>query len=60
MEKIVNNPGLQHLAENVFWNLDVENLKKCTQIKHSCKQILQNLLFCWKKFNDLSKDNQPK
>ena len=58
MEKIVNNQGLQHLAEKVFWNLDVENLKKCTQINHSCKQILQNPLFCLNKFNDLSKDNQ--
>ena len=41
MEKIMNNPGLQHLAENVFWNLDVEDLKICAQINQSCKQILQ-------------------
>ena len=26
LEKILNNPGLQHLAEKVFLNLDVENL----------------------------------
>ena len=58
MEKIINNPGLQHLAENVFWNLDVENLKQCAQINYSCKQILQNPLFCLRKFNGLSKENQ--
>ena len=58
MEKIINNPGLQHLAEKVFWNLDVENLKKCAQINHSYKQILQNPLFCLRNFNGLSKVNQ--
>ena len=58
MEKIINNPGLQHLAEKVFWNLDVENLKKCAKINHSCKQILQNPLFCLRNFNGLSKENQ--
>ena len=42
MEKIIKNPGLQHLAEEVFWNLDVEDLKICAQINQSCKQILQN------------------
>ena len=58
MEKIINNPGLQHLAEKVFWNLDLENLKKCAQINHCCKQILQNPLFCLRNFNGLSKVNQ--
>ena len=32
METIINNPGLQHIAEKVFWNLDVEDLKICAQI----------------------------
>ena len=42
METIFNNPGLQHLAEEVFWNLNAEDLKICAQINQSCKQILQN------------------
>ena len=58
MEKIVSNPGLQHLAEKVFWNLDVEDLKICAQINQSCKKILQNPIFCLKKFEHLSKENQ--
>ena len=58
MEKIINNPGLQHLAENIFWNLDVEDLKICAQINQSCKQILQNPIFCLRKFEHLSKENQ--
>ena len=58
MEKIINNPGLQHLAENIFWNLDVKDLKICAQINQSCKQILQNPIFCLRKFEHLSKENQ--
>ena len=37
MEKIITNTGVQHLAENVFWNLQVEDLKICAQINQSCK-----------------------
>ena len=58
METIINNPGLQHLAEKVFWNLDVEDLKICAQINQSCKQILQNPIFCLRKFEHLSKENR--
>ena len=58
MEKIIKNPGLQHLAEKVFWNLDIEDLKICAQINQSCKQILQNPIFCLSKFVHLSKENQ--
>ena len=58
MEKIVSNPGLQHLAEKVFWNLDVEDLKICAQINQTCKQILQNPIFCLRKFEHLSKKNR--
>ena len=58
MEKILNNPGLQHLAEKNFWNLDVEDLKICAQINQSCKQILKYPTFCLSKFEHLSKKNQ--
>ena len=58
MEKIIRNPGLQHLAEKVFWNLDVDDLKICAQINQSCEQMLQNPIFCLSKFENLSKKNQ--
>ena len=58
MEEILRNPGLQHLAEEVFWNLDVEDLKICAHINQSCKQILQHPIFCLRKFEHLSKENQ--
>ena len=59
MEKIVNNPGLQHLAEKVFFNLNVEDLKMCARINQSCEQILENPMFWLRKFGDiLSKEDQ--
>ena len=58
MEKIITNPGLQHLVEEVFWNLDVDALKICAQINESCKLILQNPMFCLGKFEYLSTGNR--
>ena len=58
MEKIISIPGFQHLAEKVFLNLDVEDLKICAQINQSCKQILQNPIFCLRKFEHLSMENR--
>ena len=61
MEKIINNLGLQHLVENLFFNLNVEDLKICAQINQSSKQILENPMFWLRKFEDrLSKENQNK
>ena len=61
MEKIVNNPGLQHLAEKVFFNLNVEDLKMCAQINQSCEKILENPMFWVRIFGDiLSKEDQNK
>ena len=57
MEKIVNTPGLQHLAEKVFWDMDVEDLKICAQINQSCKLILQYPIFCLRKFKGFSNEN---
>ena len=58
MEKIINNPGFQHLTENVFLNLDVDVLKICGQINKSCEQILKKPMFWLRKFRCLSKESQ--
>ena len=58
METILNNPGLQHLSEEVFWNLDAEKLKICAQVNQSWKQILQTPIFCLRKFKNLSMKNR--
>ena len=41
-EKILNNPGFQHLAEDIFWNLDYKHLQSCREINQSAKRILDN------------------
>ena len=58
MEKMINIPGLQHLSEKVFLNLNVEDLKICAQINQSCKQILEKPIFWLRKFGHLSKESQ--
>ena len=58
MEKIVGNPGFQHLAEKIFLNLDVEDVKISTQINQSCKQMLEKPLFWLMKFRCLSKERK--
>ena len=62
LEKILNNPGLQHLAENIFGNLNFEYSKVCRGINQSSKQILdyqmEKPMFLLKKFRHLSKENQ--
>jgi len=59
MENIINNPGHQHIAENIFCNLSYKKLKNCQQINQSCKEILENPLFWKEKFmRNLSKVNQ--
>ena len=60
MEKIINNPGLQHLAEKVFSNLELKDLEVCAMINQLSKQILENPIFWLKKFvsRGMSKKNE--
>ena len=60
MENFINNPGVQHIAENVFLNLNYEKLETCRLVNESCKELLDNPMFWIKKFirRGLSKKNQ--
>ena len=60
MEKILNNPGFQHLAENIFSNLSSTDLKKCQLINQLASQLLENPIFWIKKLirNGFSEENQ--
>ena len=58
-ERILNNPGLQHLAENIFANLNFEYLKICQGINQSSKQILDHPKF-WKIWQGDLKWKNPK
>ena len=59
-EDIVKNPGLQHLAEAIFSNLNYNDLKTCHLINRSSKSILDNPKFWLKKFiqKGISKQNE--
>ena len=54
----MNTPGLVHLAENIFNNLDHDSVKVCQGINQSSKQILDDPMFWLRKFGNLSKENQ--
>ena len=59
MDKIIDIPGLRHLAEKVFRNLDGDDLKICAHINQSCKQILEDAMLWLRKFGtSLSMESQ--
>lgn len=58
LERIINTPGLVHIAENIFNNLDYEDVKVCRDINQSSQQILDKPMFWLRKFRQLSKKNQ--
>ena len=58
MEKILKNPGLEHLAENIFGNLSDEDVEVCRGINQSSREILDNPMFWLRQFGSLSKKNQ--
>merc|ERR1711974_510636 len=58
LEKILNAPGLIHLAENIFGNLEYEAVEICFDISQSSRQILNDPMFWLRKFGQLSKENQ--
>ena len=49
MEIFINNPGLQHLAEKIFLNLNHETLDTCTLVNQSFKIFLENHPMFWLK-----------
>ena len=49
MECLTNNPGLQHIAENIFIRLDQETLFACRIVAPTWKNILNNPMFWLKK-----------
>ena len=61
MEQILNNPGLQHITERIFYNLEFKDLMSCQLMNNSCNQILKNSMFwlkIWQLKKGLSKGNQ--
>ena len=40
MENLTNNPGLQHLAEEIFCSLNIESLENCFEVNRLWREIL--------------------
>ena len=60
LEEIINNPGLQHIAEEIFLNLDFKSIMACKLASDSCKEIVDNPMFWlkkWKLSGRLSNEN---
>ena len=60
LDNFIKNPGLQHLAENIFLYLGYTDLKACQLINQSSQVIFNNPRFWLKKFiqGGMSKKNQ--
>ena len=64
VESFINTPGLQHLAENTFLNLNYREIKACELLNGSFQlfvnQLMANPLFYLKKFilGGMSKKNE--
>ena len=57
---LINSPGLNHLAENIFLNLDNQVLETCRNVNTTFQQFLDDPMFWVKRFiqRGLSKKNQ--
>ena len=49
LESFINNPGLQHIAENILQNLDKHSLLKYRLVNSSWKRILDRPIFWFNK-----------
>ena len=58
MEQFLENPGLVHLAENIFNNLNDADVEICRNINQTSKDILDNPMFWLRKFGNLLQENQ--
>ena len=58
MEIILENPGLLHLAENIFSNLNDADVEICRNINQISKEILDNPMFWLRRFGNLLQENQ--
>ena len=45
MDSLTKNPGLFHLVEEIFLNLEFKDLEKCIQVNESWRLILDNPSF---------------
>ena len=49
MDILTKTPGFHYVAENIFINLDFEDLENCSQVSQSWQKILNNPSFWLRK-----------
>ena len=49
MDLITRSPGLHHILEAIFMNLDEKNLHRCEEVNKICKDIVRNKSLIWYK-----------
>ena len=49
MDIFTKNPGFQHIAEEIFLNLDIEKLEKCETVNESWSSIIEDPSFWLRK-----------
>ena len=60
LEKMINNPGLHHIVEEIFLNLDFKSIVASKLVNKSFQDIVENPFFWLKKWRlrlGLSKEN---
>ena len=60
MDLLTKNPGLQHVAEEIFQNLNVFALERCEEVSQSCKAILRKPSFWLQKCRNYDGDDSNK
>ena len=54
MDLITKTPGLQHISEEIFMNLDSEYLSTCQEVNTLWKELIKNPKFWLKKCNSIT------
>ena len=53
MDTILKNPGLQHIAEDIFLNLGENSLKKCINLNQNAMELINRPMFWFKKLSQV-------
>lgn len=49
LELFLHNPGLSHLAIQIFKNLDIKSLAKCREVSGICKYLIDHNVKFWRR-----------
>ena len=56
IDKIIKNPGLQHVSEDIFQLMDKKSLMNCRLVNRSWKNVMDQPNFWFKKLKEDEKD----